>query len=55
MICLHALIELKNAAAARQVDLPGRFNDVLEKGAEYLAAALSAGFHVAFDQRLGFF
>ncbi|MGO9121651.1 MAG: alginate lyase family protein [Desulfomonilaceae bacterium] len=37
-ICLHALIELKNAAVARQVDLPARFNDVVEKCAEYLVA-----------------
>jgi hypothetical protein len=44
MICLHALIELKNAASARQVNLPGRFNDVLEKGAEYLAAVCRPDF-----------
>lgn len=44
MICLHALIELKNAASVRQVDLPGRFNYVLEKGAEYLAAVCRPDF-----------
>jgi hypothetical protein len=37
-ICLHALIELKNAAAARQIGLPGEFNELLERRAEYLVA-----------------
>ncbi|MFH1116911.1 MAG: alginate lyase family protein [Pseudomonadota bacterium] len=37
-ICLHALLEVKQAAAARGIALPPEFDSPLEKTAEYLAA-----------------
>ena len=37
-ICFHALIEVKHAAAARNIHLPEEFHEPLEKSAEYLLA-----------------
>lgn len=43
-ICLHALIEVKDAAAARNILLPSEFDEPLEKCAEYLLALCRPNF-----------
>ena len=43
-ICLHALLEVKDAAAARGIDLPEEFDEPLEKCAKYLLALCRPNF-----------
>jgi len=43
-ICLHALIEVKDAVAAREIDLPEEFDEPLGKCAEYLLALCRPNF-----------
>ena len=37
-LCLHALLDVKRSAEARNIRLPGEFDTVIEKAADYLGA-----------------